>query len=284
MTTLNSLLRGLFDTLLVPFRNLPPLVGLLVVSLLTAVGMLVVFKATSDQSGLAAVKRRIHAGLFEIRLFNDDIRAILRAQLDILRHNLTYLRLSVAPMLWMIIPLVLVIAQLQFHYGYSGLEPGQATLVKVHLKDGWNRNPAVSGGEYSLKPAVTLEASPGLRVETPAVWIPSRQEIAWRIAAEDWGEHELRVKAGTETYTKSARVSSAVIRRSPVRLGPGIVNQILYPAEDPLPADSPIESITLSYHGGDIAILGWAIHWIIVFFVLSIVFAFALRRLFGVTI
>ncbi len=284
MTTLNSLLRGLFDTILLPFRNLPPLVGLFVVSLFAAVGMLVVFKATSDQGGIAAVKRRIHAGLFEIRLFNDDLWAILRAQLEILRHNLTYLRFSLVPMLWMIVPLVLVIAQLQFHYGYGGLEPGGTTLVKVHLKDGWNRNPALAGGGYSLKPAVSLEASPGLRVETPAVWIPSRQEIAWRIAAEDWGEHELRVKAGEETYTKSAQVSTAVVRRSPVRLGPGLLNQILYPAEDPLPADGPIESITLNYPGRDIGILGWGIHWMIVFFVLSIAIAFALRKLFGVTI
>jgi uncharacterized membrane protein (DUF106 family) len=284
VTTLNSLLRGLFDTLLLPFRNLPPLVGLVVVSLLTAVGMLIVFKATSDQSGITDVKRRIHAGLFEIRLFNDDLRAILRAQLEILRHNMTYLRFSLVPMLWMIIPLVLVIAQLQFHYGYSGLEPGESTLVKVRLKDGWNRNPAIAGGGYSPKPAVTLETSPGLRVETPPVWIPSLQEVAWRIAAEDRGEHELRVRVGEETYTKSAQVSGAVIRRSPERLEPGLLNQILYPAEDPLPASGPIESITLSYPGGDIGIFGWSIHWMIVFFVLSIAFAFALRKLFGVTI
>ena len=81
--------------------------------------MLLVFarRRTRRRSGggQAADPRR----LFEIRLFNDDLRAMLRAQVEILRHNVTYLRLSLVPMLWMLVPLVLVIAQLQFHYGYA---------------------------------------------------------------------------------------------------------------------------------------------------------------------
>ena len=80
MSYLNSILRVVFDGILFPFRGLPPLVGLVVVSLVAAIGMLLVFKATSNQDRLAAVKRSIHGCLFEIRLFNDDLRAIMRAQ------------------------------------------------------------------------------------------------------------------------------------------------------------------------------------------------------------
>ena len=49
MSFLNSLLRRLFDAALYPFRELPPLVGLALVSLVIGVGMLLVFKATSNQ-------------------------------------------------------------------------------------------------------------------------------------------------------------------------------------------------------------------------------------------
>ena len=120
MSFINALLRPLFDTLLYPFRDLPPIVGITVVSLVTAIGLLIVFKHTSNQKALEDVKRHIHAGLFEIRLFNDDFRAIMRAQGDILRHNLRYMRYSMVPMVWTLPPLVLIIAQLQFHYGYEG--------------------------------------------------------------------------------------------------------------------------------------------------------------------
>jgi hypothetical protein len=280
----NSLLRGLFDVLLLPFRGLPAIVGLVVISAVTAVIMLLIFKRTSNQEKIAAVKRCIHAGLFEIRLFNDDLRAILRAQREILWHNLRYMGLSLVPMLWMIIPLVLVIAQLQFQYGYAGLEPGDTSLLKIQLKDDWDRSSAMAGGGSRLKPAVSLEVPAGLRVETPPVWIPSQRELAWRIAAEEWGEYELTLKVGDEAYTKSASVAEGLALRSPLRMSPGLVNQILYPAEDALPAESPFESIELIYPGGDVDVLGWQIHWMIVFFVLSIAFAFAMRNWFGVTI
>ena len=124
MTWINLGLGGLVGAALSPFRSLPPIVGLSVVSLVAAIGMLLVFRATSNQPAIAAVKRRIHAGIFEIRLFNDDLRSMFSAQFDILRHNLTYLRLSLAPMVWMLVPLVLLIAQLQFYYGTTALGPG----------------------------------------------------------------------------------------------------------------------------------------------------------------
>src|SRR6185436_20005885 len=118
MAALNALLRAVFDAALHPFHALNPLVGLVVVSLSISIGMLLVYKATSAQTDLDAVKRRIHACLFEIRLFNDDLRAILHAQFEILRHNFTYLRLSFVPMLWMFVPLTLVFFQLESHYAY----------------------------------------------------------------------------------------------------------------------------------------------------------------------
>src|SRR5262245_19610550 len=129
IASLNAVLGTASDTLLRPLAGLPPLAGLALVALLTAVVMLLVVRRTSNQAALDQVKRRIHAALFEIRLFNDDLRAIFRAQAEMLRHNLTYLRLSLVPMLWMIVPFVFVIAQLQFQYGYDGFETGRPVLV-----------------------------------------------------------------------------------------------------------------------------------------------------------
>jgi uncharacterized membrane protein (DUF106 family) len=252
MSYINAVLRPVFELLLSPFSGLPPIVGLLVVSLLTAVAMLLIFKKTSNQDAIAAVKRRIHANLFEIRLFNDDLRAILRAQAEILRHNLTYLRLSAVPMLWTIPPLILVIAQLQFHYGYRGLDIGSSAILKVELREGGND----ASWEEAPRPTLGIEAPSGIRVETPGLWIPLLREM----------------------HSKTVRVSDGVVLRSPSRLQRGFLNQLIYPAEDPLPNDSPIKSITVTYPDESVSIFGWPIHWMIVYFVLAIVFAFALRN------
>ena len=274
MTWLNSAMGAMVGAMLFPFQSLPPIVGLSVVSLAAAIGMLMVFRATSNQEAIAAVKRKIQAGIFEIRLFNDDLRAMFRAQVDILRHNLTYIRLSLAPMVWMIVPLVLVIAQLQFYYGYDGLGPDQSAVVKVVLKE----------GASTAVPALALEAPAGVRVETPMVWIPSLREAAWRVAADQAGDYQLSVTLGGRAVTKQFRVSDRVGWRTPERLESGVVNQLLYPAEAPIDSDVPIKAIYVSYPERAVNLLGWETHWMIAFFLLSVVFAFALKKRFGVVI
>jgi uncharacterized membrane protein (DUF106 family) len=276
MTWLNLALGWLVGTLLAPFRPFSPLVGLTVVSFVTAVGMLVVFRRTSDQRALADVKRRIHACLFEIRLFNDDLPAIFRAQFEVLRHNATYLRLSIVPLLWMIGPLVLLIAQLQFYYAYDGLTPGRSALVKARLKAG--------AAEAGRTPEITLEAPPGIRIETPRVWVPALGETAWRIGAERPGAYDVTVTIGGRRAAKRIVVSDEPGFRAPDRLEGGFFNQLLYPAEPPIGADVPLEAISVTYPDRSIDVFGWPLHWMIVFFALSIVFAFVLRKRFDVVI
>ena len=193
--------------------------------------------------------------------------------MEILRHNVTYFLLSLVPMFVTIVPIVLLIAQLQFHYGYRGLLPGETAVLTIELSEA-----------AAAKPSARLQAPSGLRVETPAVWIPSLNEIAWRVAADRAGEYELEIELDGEVYTKSVCVSDEITRRSPIRLEEGFINQILYPAEDPLPGNGPIDSISLTYPDGEVAVFGWRLHWLIVFIVLSIAFAFGLKNLFGVTL
>lgn len=283
MNFIHAPLRAFFDIFLYPFRSLPPIVGLSVVSLVISIAMLFIFKRTSNQKRLDAVKRQIHAGLFEIRLFNDDIRAIFRAQFEVLGHNMNYLRLTLVPMLWMLVPLFLVVAQLQFHYGYAGLVPGQSTLLKVQLDDNWADNPALVAAGTSGRPGITLDVPDGLRVEQPGIWMPVLNEMNWRLTATAPGDHEIGIVLGGVTYRKSARVSDAVVRRAPLRPS-SLLDQLIDPAETPLPAAAPIAAILVGYPDGTVNILGWSLHWLIVFFALTMIFAFALRKPLGVTI
>ncbi len=276
MAALNATLRWLFDLALAPFASWPPIVPLALVSLAVSVVMLVVFKRTSNQTQMAAVKRRIHAGLFEMRLFNDDLRAILRAQVEILRANGRYLGLTLVPMIFILPPLVLVMAQLEYHYGYRALRTGQPFLLECDV--------ARELGSVG-RPQAALDLPPGLRSEIGPAWLPSQSRLAWRLIAEHDGDYELGLAVnGAERVTKSVRVTSQVLRLSPTRASGGVFEQLLNPAESPLPGDNPIRAIRLSYAEREVRVLGFGMNWMIPFFALSIVFAFAFKGLFKVTL
>ncbi len=277
MSVLNAVLRAAVDGLLSPFRGLSPWVGLAVVSILTAVPMLLVFRATSNQTALAAVKKQIHAGLFEIRLFNDDLRAIMRAQLHILRQNLSYLRLSLPPMLWIVPPLVLLFAQLQFHYGYRGLEVGQPALLEATIRES-----ALDGA--TGKPTLRLDVPDGLRVETPPLWIASESRFSWRIAAERQGDYTVKLGFAGQEVEKSVHAGERVVLRSPERLAPTFVNQLLYPAEPPLPGDGPFSAVSIGYPERALSLFGLETPWWVVYLGLLFLVILALRNAFGVTI
>ncbi|RMG46474.1 MAG: hypothetical protein D6718_05555 [Acidobacteria bacterium] len=273
MSYLNQVLRALFDGLLLPFRSMPPVIGLVVVSLLSAILALIVFKKTSNQDRIAEVKRQIHACLFEIRLFNDDLRAIFRAQGELLRHNLHYLGLSLVPMAFMLVPFALAYFHLEQHYGYRPLRPGEAVLVR-----------ALVGEPIETRPEVALEAPEGITVLAGPAWFPAAREIDWKIRPEVEGRFALALKAGDRVLTKTLRVGGGVQRVSPRRPSPRFADELLNPGEDPLPGTGPVAAIEVAYPQRQWRFLGAEMPWWVGWLALMLLFALALRNRMGVSI
>ena len=164
------------------------------------------------------MKRSIHAGFFEIRLFSDDVLTLLRTQLEMLRHSLTYLRLSLVPALWVILPLAIIVSHLEFHFGYDGLVPGQPALVKATLRS----------GARPEGPPLTLEAPSAMRIDTPAVWLPAAREVVWRVTPVGEGDHLLQVHLGDQVSRKrcASRLQLAADRQSGWTVACGIGSSI----------------------------------------------------------
>ena len=274
MELINRAIGGVLEVALSPFQSLPPIVGLAVVSAVVAIAMLLVARATSNQRAIVEVKRRIQAGIFEIRLFNDDVRALYSMR-DVLRHNLTYLRLSLAPLPWVIVPLAFLVAHLQFYYGYDGLVPGQSAVLTVQVKE-----TALSSN--GAAPGIAVEAPAGLRVETPLLWIPALGEAAWRLGIEQAGHYEVVVTLDGQSVTKRVRVADAVGTRTPGRFEAGFLNEVLYPAEPPIDPEMPIAAIEIAYPEREVSVLGYSADWMVAFFVMSVALAWLLRSSMGV--
>jgi len=263
---LNRWTGAALDALLAPFRGLPPAVGLAFVSAVAAAGMLLLFRATSDQTRLARTKRLIHAAILEIRLFNEHPRLVVSAQGEVLRQTFRYFGLTLAPLLWLALPVLVLMSHLHARYGHRALEVGEAAIVSVAVED-----------VRALAGALALEVDGGVRVETPPLAIPTLGEAAWRVVGLREGDHELRVRLGDEVIGKTVSVAGSARRLSRRRPGPGLLDQALAPSEPPIPRGSAVAAVEVRYPPADVALFGWRTHWVVAFLVFTLAAALLLR-------
>ncbi len=270
----NAVLTTAFDLVIGPLIGLAPRTTLVAISIATGLAMLWVIGRTSNQAGIADAKRAIQAGLFEIRLFNDNLLAVLRALRRVLWHNVRYLGYSLVPLAWVAVPLTLGIAQLQAFYGYEGLRAGDPVVLTIRLGD-----PGATLQARHLE----LDAPDGLRVDTPAVVLPGAAEVLWRVVPERAGSYTVTARLDDLALTKTLDASAGAVRRSPLRSG-HLLDLLLYPSEPPLPENGPATAVAVGYPAPGLEIAGVRVHWLIVYVVVSMATAFAFAGRFGVTI
>ncbi|OGD14548.1 MAG: hypothetical protein A2W20_04420 [Candidatus Aminicenantes bacterium RBG_16_66_30] len=275
MHIVNLVVGRAVDLVLWPFRGLSPWFGLVVVSLLTALLMLEVYKLTSNQAAIRRAKDRIKAHLLEMRLYKDNMRVTLGAQAGILKSNLAYMAANLKPLAVMIVPLVLILARLSLWFDRAPLRPGEETLVKVEL--------AASADPLSLD--LRLELPPAVEATAPAVRIPDEHEVVWRIRALAEGRGRLLLRAGDRTIEKTVTVGGGPLTSVSALASRGsFVRRILYPGEPPLPGGTPVRTVEVLYPARRLAAFGVGVHWLVAYLVLSIAFGFALKGVFKVEI
>jgi len=264
---LNQAVTAFFNEVLRPFETLPPLVGLIALSALTAVLMLVIFRYTSSQEAVRIAKERVKAHVLEIHLFGENLSLLVRAQKRMLLANLAYLRCSLAPFVVMIAPVVLILVQANLRYSHRPLHPGESAVVSVKLLPDAPREAVLLG----------LSSPDGIVVETAPLHMEWDGEVHWRIRAEKPGRYTLGIEGSGFSVQKAVVVSNRVVAVSVVRVASPFLDTLLNPAEQPLSDKTPIRYITVHYPRRTFTLLGRRVHWLVIFFVLSIAFAHALK-------
>jgi uncharacterized membrane protein (DUF106 family) len=276
LAAVQSVWGAAFGAFFLPFRAFGPWAAMAAVSLLTGLLMLFIFKKTSNQAGILRTKNLIKAHLLEIRLFKSDFGQTMRSQGRILLANGRYLGYAVKPMLVMLVPIMLLLLQLDVWYGARSLQPGESAIVKVTLE----------ASATPLRTPLSIEAPAGLTVETPALRIEEEREIDWRIRADAAGLHDLKFSLGGGSFTKTVAVGQAPLKTKivPLRVRSGGWDALNHPGEALLPSNMPIVSVEVAYPPARLSLFGWRMHWLVAYFLLSIVFGFALKGLFKVEI
>ena len=249
-----------------------PLLIVAVVSVVIGLLMVVVFRYTSDQKAIRRAKDRLKAHMLAVRLFQDQLPVVLKSYVSILGGTGRYLQLAFKPLLFVIIPLVVLIVQMDRYLGFMPMQSGQPFLLTVRAS-----NP-------DLLNDLSLQLPETLKLTAPAVHIPAENEVVWRVVAERDGEYDANVSAAGQSLSKRVVVSSQMARLSPVRLRGQFWRRLFESGEPALPGDSPIQKIAVNYPARSIpfAWLDW--NWIWLFFVLSLVAGFFFKSVLGIEI
>ena len=141
------------------------------ISLIVGLVMVVVFRYTSDQKAIRVAKDHLKAHLLALRLFQDQIPVVLRSYGRIVLATGHYLRLAFKPLLFVIVPLIFLIVQLDRYLGSMPIEAGQPFLIKVLIDNPRALNEA------------SLQLPDKLSTTAPAVHVPSESEVVWRLVA-----------------------------------------------------------------------------------------------------
>src|SRR5438105_14265410 len=89
-----------------------PLMLVFLLSIVIGLLMVVLFRYTSDQKAIRVAKDQLKAHLLAVRLFQDQLPVVLSSYGRIVKGTGRYLQLAFKPLLLVIIPLTLLIVQL----------------------------------------------------------------------------------------------------------------------------------------------------------------------------
>jgi hypothetical protein len=270
----HAIMNVIFDLLFYPFRSLPSVIALGAVSFTAGIVTLLTFRYLSNQKGIKAVKNRIMAHLLEIGLFKDDPVAIVGAQWRMLSATFAYVRYAFTPFVVMLIPFIILILQLNFYFAYRPLRPGESAIVTLK----WNNQ--IPWNERTVR----ILAPEGLAIETPALRIAGGTEMNWRLRAKHEGKFELIFQTPDQALGKEVLVTERLARVSPTRRRANLLEAVFAGGEAPLPQNVQIEVIEVRYRPMSFSVFGWNVHWVVLFFVFSLLAAYTLRGPFRVEI
>jgi len=130
-SALNTLFNLLFGLAYGTLKWFGPFWSLAAIACLAGVLMVWIFGKVSNQSAIERTRNRLSAELIGLRLFKDDLRVFFGIQFQVLAWTLKYLRYSIVPMLILMVPTVIILIQLNLHYGFRGRRTDENLFIGV---------------------------------------------------------------------------------------------------------------------------------------------------------
>ena len=268
---IGSFLTLVLDILLFPFRSLPFIWGLLFISLLTGLGMISIFRLTSNQDRISRIRKKMLGEIFGILLHVSSPVTVMRFAGRLIWSNTQYLLNIIKPLLVIAIPFMLVWGQLDARYGTDTVEQNTSVTVTVEYED-----------SLPERDEITLAAT-AIEIIPPVVMVDTLRQVSFRIIFEGGIINSLDVNGTASTVGTTGLWNGAIVLRG--FDGRNSLRRLFCPwIGRPLLTDAGPISGWYSLQAVRYEILGGHWSWLAVFLVFSTVSALAGAKIFNVKI
>jgi hypothetical protein len=251
--------------------------AILLASLFSAVIFMLLFKKFSDQDAIDREKRKITGNILEIRIYQDNLVLIFRRILTILKHNLFYIRYTIPPLAVIILPLLIITMQVNYRCGYKPLSSGEEFIITARLDNGSNppNNP-----EAEID-SIRCETSKGILLETPILRIPSESGVFWRarVASEpEPGNEWVEIMEGDKKIRRILHIApKGEVAFDPVIVRYSFSGSLLHNTGGFISSNSIMSEISCGYPRQQYSLFLMSMDAIVLYFVLTLIFALILK-------
>ncbi|MGI6680906.1 MAG: hypothetical protein ACOX3T_05430 [Bdellovibrionota bacterium] len=272
---LNSILVAIFDIFLYPVRNFSDEIKILYISILSGIIFLLVYGKVSNQKGLKKTKRKVAARILEVALYRHSVKVCLNAQLELLKQGVRYLTYALVPLLILMIPALLIMAQMNFNFQNRGLKLNEDAIIEISF------DKASDLFDYSLS-SDKGTVSPSLRIE-------DESKVFWKFKVDNI--HTKENKNITLNLVQDGGSLSIPVKLSDngrpefSTCSKSFFEAILFPSKYSISKDfKEIESISIRYPKAEQSYFGIKLNWIYVFLIVSILSGLVASKIFKVEI
>ncbi|MFQ5474488.1 MAG: EMC3/TMCO1 family protein [Candidatus Nanoarchaeia archaeon] len=238
------------DPVLLPFLKLPPILAIILLSLMISLLMVIAYKLLTNQAKMKELKDKQKDFQKRMKAQKKDPQKLMKMQKEAMVVNLEYMKHSMKPTLFTFIPIIIIFGWMSAHLAFAPIIPGETFTTSVVLQEG------TSGiAELTVPDGVEIVGEPAKTI--------TGNVVEWQLKG-DAGNYLLDYKINDQIYSKELLITDEQRYTTPVsEIGKG-----------------GVESITIGNQKLEVLnILGWKLGWLGTYFILALVFSMSLRKL-----
>jgi uncharacterized membrane protein (DUF106 family) len=247
---------NILDTLFNPILALPPVVGILIVSILVSVITLLAYKFLTNQTLMKQLRDEINEFQKEAKELRNHPEKAMKVQTEMMETNSKYMMESMKPTLFTFIPILIIFAWLNTHMAYYPLQPGMPFEVSLQYKAG-------TVGEAKL----TLPE--GMSTEDETVKKILNNKVTWVVSGKS-GTYNMTFESPGIKVDKDVLITTQKTYAPPVK---AIKN---------LPLTQIAVGNERVHPFGGLSLFGWQPGWLGTYVIFSLFFSITLRKLFKI--